>query len=130
MCCILTNTLHWKSSQSQQIFSTIGTRYFKIHRETDHCKRDIKRFTLKQSKASKCSGDKSNTGPTADPMSPPHGTADFGVLHECPWLLEASGNLGSSSHHHHNFVQLALCLARKSEHIQLRYWISFHLSRV
>lgn len=50
---ILTSTLHWKSSQSQQFFSTIGTRYFKIHKETDHCKRDIKSFTSKLSKTSK-----------------------------------------------------------------------------
>lgn len=119
-CCILTSTLHWKSSQSQQIFSTIGTRYFKICRETDHCKRDIKRFTLKLSKASKCSGDKNNTGLLLSPCPPPHGNAALGV-HERPWLMEASVSPGSSSHHHHNFVQLALCLARKSEHIQLRY---------
>lgn len=73
MCCILTSTLHWKSSQSQQIFSTIGTRYFKICRETDHCKRDIKRFTLKLSKASKCSRDKNNTGPLLTPCPHPLG---------------------------------------------------------
>lgn len=90
-CYILTSTLHWKSSQSQQIFSTIGTRYFKTCRETDHCKRDIKSFSLKLSKASKYSRVKNNKGLLPTSMPP--------TLRDClfcspPRMSLAHGGLG------------------------------------
>lgn len=113
---ILTSTLHWKSSQSQQFFSTIGTRYFKIHKETDHCKRDIKSFTSKLSKTSKYFMVRIIKVYCLPPYPPPCGTTYFAVLHECHWLMKASVDSGSSSHHYRNLVQLAVFLPRKSEH--------------